>query len=319
LRSTAPETTLATAARNSTSSGSKVRADARDRAQRGPVALIEVAVGGLCRGLVPRRVLVRLRTESELRRALERDELVVHYQPVVDVREQSIAAMEAVVRWQHPERGLLEPIDFIQVAEETGLIMALGDVVLTTACRDVAGWRRRFDGAPPVMLCVNASATQIADTAFPARVAEIARRSGLAAGSLAIEITESVLIDEAHAPVTVLNRMRDYGLVLMLDDFGTGYSGLSYLRRFPLDVPKIDRSFIAGLGTDGEDSAIVTAIIGMARTLGLTVVAEGVESREQLAQLTLLDCDRAQGFLFAPPAPADRIEQMIATRSVSSR
>ena len=264
------------------------------------------------------RVLVRLRTESELRRALERDELVVHYQPVVDLRDQSIAAVEAVVRWQHPERGLLEPIDFIQVAEETGLIMPLGDVVLTTACRDVAGWQRRFDGEPPVMLCVNASAMQIADTAFPARVAEIARRSGLAAGSLAIEITESVLIDEAHAPVTVLNRMRDYGLVLMLDDFGTGYSGLSYLRRFPLDVLKIDRSFIAGLGTDGEDSAIVTAIIGMARALGLTVVAEGVESREQLAQLTLLDCDRAQGFLFAPPTPADRIEQMIATRSVSS-
>ena len=264
------------------------------------------------------RVLVRLRTESELRRALERDELLVHYQPVVDVQEQSIAAVEAVVRWLHPERGLLEPIDFIQVAEETGLITPVGDVVLSTACRDVADWQRRFDGEPPVMLCVNASATQIADTAFPARVAEYARRSGLAAGSLAIEITESVLIDEAHAPVTVLNRMRDYGLVLMLDDFGTGYSGLSYLRRFPLDALKIDRSFIAGLGADDEDSAIVTAIIGMARTLGLTVVAEGVESREQLAQLMQLDCDRAQGFLFAPPVPAERIEQMIATRSTNS-
>jgi EAL domain-containing protein (putative c-di-GMP-specific phosphodiesterase class I) len=168
------------------------------------------------------------------------------------------------------------------------------------------------------MLCVNASATQIADTAFPARVAEYARRSGLAAGSLAIEITESVLIDEAHAPVTVLNRMRDYGLVLMLDDFGTGYSGLSYLRRFPLDALKIDRSFIAGLGADDEDSAIVAAIIGMARTLGLTVVAEGVENHAQLAQLMQLDCDRAQGFLFAPPVPAERIEQMIATRSTNS-
>jgi EAL domain-containing protein (putative c-di-GMP-specific phosphodiesterase class I) len=203
------------------------------------------------------------------------------------------------------------------VAEETGLIVPLGDQVLTTACRDVAGWQRRFGGGPPVMLCVNASATQIADTAFPARVAEIARRSGLAHGSLAIEITESVLIDEAHAPVTVLNHMRDHGLVLMLDDFGTGYSGLSYLRRFPLDVLKIDRAFIAGLGADDEDSAIVTAIIGMARTLGLTVVAEGVENHGQLAQLVQLECDRAQGFLFAPPIPAERIERMIATRSVS--
>ena len=265
-----------------------------------------------------RRVLVRLRTESELRRALERDELVVHYQPVVEVHDQSIAAVEAVVRWLHPERGLLEPIEFIHVAEETGLIAPLGDVVLRTACRDVADWQRRFDGEPPLMLCVNASATQIADTAFPARVAEIARHSGLAAGSLAIEITESVLVDEAHAPVTVLNRMRDYGLVLMLDDFGTGYSGLSYLRRFPLDALKIDRSFIDGLGADEEDSAIVTAIIGMARTLGLTVVAEGVENREQLALLMQLDCDRAQGFLFAPPVPADSIEHMIATRTINS-
>jgi diguanylate cyclase (GGDEF)-like protein/PAS domain S-box-containing protein len=265
-----------------------------------------------------RRVLVRLRTESELRRALERDELIVHYQPVVDIREQSIAAVEAVVRWMHPERGLLQPIDFIHVAEETGLIVPLGDVVLSTACRDVADWQRRFEGEPPVMLCVNASATQIADTAFPARVAENARRSGLAAGSLAIEITESVLIDEAHAPVTVLNRMHDYGLVLMLDDFGTGYSGLSYLRRFPLDTLKIDRSFIAGLGTDEEDDAIVTAVVGMARALGLTVVAEGVENHEQLGRLAQLGCDRAQGFLFAPPVPAEQIEQMIATRSTNA-
>jgi diguanylate cyclase (GGDEF)-like protein/PAS domain S-box-containing protein len=265
------------------------------------------------------RVIVRLRTEGELRRALEREELLVHYQPVVDLRDQSIAAVEAVVRWQHPQRGLLEPLDFIHVAEETELIVPLGDVVLATACRDVAGWQRRSsDARPPVMLCVNASATQIADTAFPARVAEIARRSGLAAGSLAIEITEGVLIQEAHAPVTALNRMRDYGLVLMLDDFGTGYSGLSYLRRFPLDVLKIDRSFVAGLGADEGDTAIVTAIIGMARALGLTVVAEGVENREQLAQLMQLDCDRAQGFLFAPPIPADRIERMIAAGSISS-
>ena len=269
--------------------------------------------------ILRQRVLVRLRTESELRRAIERDELVVHYQPIVDLGEQCIAAVEAVVRWQHPERGLLEPVDFIRVAEETGLIVPLGDLVLTKACRDVAGWQRRFNGdRQPLMLCVNASAKQIADTAFPARVAEIARRSGLAEGSLAVEITESVLMEEAHAPVTVLTRMRDHGLVLMLDDFGTGYSGLSYLRRFPLDVLKIDRSFVAGLGTDDEDSAIVAAVIGMARTLGLTVVAEGVENRGQLAQLIRLECDRAQGFLFAPPIPAHEVERMIATRAVSS-
>jgi diguanylate cyclase (GGDEF)-like protein/PAS domain S-box-containing protein len=265
------------------------------------------------------RVLVRLRTESELRRALERDELRIHYQPVVDLREDRIAAVEALVRWEHPQRGLLEPVDFIRVAEDTGLIVPLGDLVLTKACRDVADWQRRFNGSErPLALCVNASARQLADSAFPARVAEIARRSGLVQGSLALEITEGVLMEEAHSPVTVLTRMRDYGLGLMLDDFGTGYSGLSYLKRFPLDVLKIDRSFVAGLGTDEEDSAIVAAVIGMARTLGLAVVAEGVENREQVGQLLRLGCDRAQGFLFAPPIPADRIEPMMTTRAIGS-
>jgi diguanylate cyclase (GGDEF)-like protein/PAS domain S-box-containing protein len=265
------------------------------------------------------RVLVRLRTESELRRALERDELRIHYQPVVDLRADRIAAVEALVRWEHPQRGLLGPVDFIRVAEDTGLIVPLGDLVLTKACRDVADWQRRFNHSQrPLTLCVNASARQLADTAFPARVAEIARRSGLAAGSLALEITEGVFMEEAHSPVTVLTRMRDYGLGLMLDDFGTGYSGLSYLKRFPLDVLKIDRSFVAGLGTDDEDSAIVAAVIGMARTLGLTVVAEGVENREQVDQLLQLGCDRAQGFLFAPPIPAHRIEPMMTTRAIGS-
>jgi diguanylate cyclase (GGDEF)-like protein/PAS domain S-box-containing protein len=265
------------------------------------------------------RVLVRLRTESELRRALERDELRIHYQPVVDLREDRIAAVEALVRWEHPQRGLLEPVDFIRVAEDTGLIVPLGDLVLTKACRDVADWQRRFNHSQrPLALCVNASARQLADTAFPARVAEIARRSGLATGSLALEITESVLMEEAHSPATVLTRMRDYGLGLMLDDFGTGYSGLSYLKRFPLDVLKIDRSFVAGLGTDEEDSAIVAAVIGMARTLGLTVVAEGVENREQVDQLVQLGCDRAQGFLFAGPIPAHQIEPMMTTRAIGS-
>ena len=265
------------------------------------------------------RVLVRLRTESELRRALERDELRIHYQPVVDLREDRIAAVEALVRWEHPQRGLLEPVDFIGVAEDTGLIVPLGDLVLTEACRVVADWQRRFNHSQrPLALCVNASARQLADTAFPARVAEIARRSGLAAGTLALEITEGVFMEEAHSPVTVLTRMREHGLGLMLDDFGTGYSGLSYLKRFPLDVLKIDRSFVAGLGTDEEDSAIVAAVIGMARTLGLTVVAEGVENREQVGQLLQLGCDRAQGFLFAPPIPAHRIEPMMTTRAIGS-
>jgi diguanylate cyclase (GGDEF)-like protein/PAS domain S-box-containing protein len=261
---------------------------------------------------VRERVLTRLRTETELRRALERDELRVVFQPVVDLGDGSVVAVEALVRWQHPDRGLLDPIDFVPVAEDSGLIQPLGRWVLETACREGAALQRRFPRPQPLLLCVNTSAHQIADAAFPAEVAAIARRSGLAPGSLALEITESVLMEDAHAPVTVLGQLRDYGLRLMLDDFGTGYSSLGYLKRFPLDVVKVDRSFIAGLGHDEEDSAIVAAVISMAHTLGLTVVAEGVERGEQVDQLRRLGCDRVQGRLLARPLPAPELGQLMA-------
>jgi diguanylate cyclase (GGDEF)-like protein/PAS domain S-box-containing protein len=260
-----------------------------------------------------RRVLTRLRTENELRRGIEQGELRVVYQPVVELDGGALTAVEALVRWQHPERGLIDPVEFIPVAEESGLIGALGDWVLTAACRDGATWQERFPRAEPVLVCVNTSPRQLANGAFPARVADIMSRNGLAPGSLALEITESVLMEEAHAPVTVLASLREYGLRLMLDDFGTGYSSLSYLKRFPLDVLKIDRSFIAGLGRDEEDSAIVAAIVQMARTLGLTVVAEGVERPEQLERLRELDCDRAQGRLIAEPMPAEAVERLMGS------
>src|SRR5215204_3212865 len=260
-----------------------------------------------------KRVLLRLRTENELRRGLEQGELRVVYQPVVELKGGTVTAVEALVRWQHPTRGLLEPVDFIPVAEDSGLITALGDWVLAAACRDGAVWQQRFPRADPLLVCVNASARQLANAAFPARVADAMDRHGLAPGSLALEITESVLMEEAHAPVTVLASLREYGLRLMLDDFGTGYSSLAYLKRFPLDVLKIDRSFVAGLGRDEEDSAIVAAIVQMARTLGLTVVAEGVERPEQLERLRELDCDRAQGRLIAEPMPAADVERLMGS------
>ena len=260
-----------------------------------------------------KRVLLRLRTETDLRRGIDQGELRVVYQPVVELHDGSISALEALVRWQHPERGLLEPVDFIPVAEDSGLIGALGDWVLATACRDVAHWQQHYPRAEPLLMCVNTSPRQLANAAFPARVADTMQRHGLAPGSLALEITESVLLEEAHAPVTQLASLRAYGLRLMLDDFGTGYSSLSYLRRFPLDVLKIDRSFVAGIGRDEHDSAIVAAIVQMARTLGLNVVAEGVEREEQLERLRRLGCDRAQGRLIAEPMPADAIERLMAS------
>jgi diguanylate cyclase (GGDEF)-like protein/PAS domain S-box-containing protein len=260
-----------------------------------------------------RRVLLRLRTENELRRGIAHDELRVVYQPVVELAGGTVTAVEALVRWQHPERGLLQPVEFIAVAEDSGLIGALGDWVLAAACRDGAAWQQRFPRADPLRVCVNASPRQLANAAFPGHVAELMSRHGLAAGSLALEITENVLMEEAHAPVTVLASLREYGLGLMLDDFGTGYSSLAYLKRFPLDVLKIDRSFIAGLGRDEEDSAIVAAIVRMARTLGLTVVAEGVERPEQLERLRELGCDRAQGHLIAEPMPATEVDRLMAS------
>jgi EAL domain-containing protein (putative c-di-GMP-specific phosphodiesterase class I) len=257
------------------------------------------------------RVLTRLRTENELRRGIDRDELRVVYQPVVELDGGTVYAVEALVRWEHPERGMVDPVDFIPVAEDSGLIGALGEWVLGRACRDGAAWQRRFQREQPLLVCVNTSPRQLANAAFPARVADIMSRNGLAPGSLALEITESVLMEEAHAPVTVLASLREYGLRLMLDDFGTGYSSLSYLRRFPLDVLKIDRSFVAGLGRDDEDLAIVAAIVQMARTLGLTVVAEGVERPEQLERLRELDCELAQGRLIAEPMPAADVERLM--------
>jgi diguanylate cyclase (GGDEF)-like protein/PAS domain S-box-containing protein len=260
-----------------------------------------------------KRVLLRLRTENELRRGLEQGELRVVYQPVVELAGGTVTAVEALVRWQHPKRGLLEPVDFIPVAEDSGLIGALGDWVLAAACRDGAAWQKRFPRSEPLLVCVNASPRQLANAAFPARVADTMSRHGLAPGSLALEITESVLMEEAHAPVTVLASLREYGLRLMLDDFGTGYSSLAYLKRFPLDVLKIDRSFVSGLGRDEEDSAIVAAIVQMARTLGLTVVAEGVERPEQLERLRELGCDRVQGRLIAEPMPAADVERLMGS------
>ena len=259
------------------------------------------------------RVLGRMRTEHELRRAIDDGELRVFYQPVVDVASGTITAVEALVRWEHPERGLLEPLDFISVAEDSGLIAAIGDRVLALACRDAAGWQRRFRRDDPVTLCVNVSPRELANPAFPARVAEAMDRHELAAGSLALEITENVLMDDAHAPVTMLTSLRDYGLRLVLDDFGTGYSSLAYLKRFPLDVLKIDRSFVAGLDASEDDAAIVAAVVQLARTLGLGVVAEGVERPQQLDHLRALGCDRVQGWLTGRPMPADELEALMAS------
>jgi diguanylate cyclase (GGDEF)-like protein/PAS domain S-box-containing protein len=242
-------------------------------------------------------VLARLRIEAELRRALDNRELRVHYQPIIDTRGGQPTALEALVRWEHPRRGLIAPLDFIPIAEETGLIIELGRWVLEQACQQGAAWQRHF--GVPLKMFVNASGRQIADPQFAADVAEIAQRSGLGPGTLGLEVTESVFIEEAGSTLAVLTELVEGGVRLVLDDFGTGYSSLSYLKQFPLDGLKIDRAFTKGLGRSPADTAIVKAVIDMSRALGLTVVAEGVETQEQLEQLRLLACPRAQGYLFS--------------------
>jgi len=259
------------------------------------------------------QVMSRMRTELELRRALDRGELEVWYQPVIDLASGQSLSTEALVRWEHGKRGLISPLEFIPIAEEIGLIAELGLYVLEEACRQTAAWQQQFD--TPLGVWVNVSGRQVTNALFPAQAANIAERSGLRPGTLALEITESVLMEEADSPATILGTMQEYGLSLALDDFGTGYSSLSRLKLFPLDVLKIDRSFVSGVDCNTDDRAIVKATIDMAHALGLTVVAEGVETCEQEAYLRVFGCDRVQGYLYASPQPAHAITDVLAARS----
>jgi len=259
------------------------------------------------------RVLHQLAVEHDLRRAIERDELVLHYQPEVDLPSGTVAGVEALVRWRHPERGLIAPDDFIPVAEETGQIVGIGEWVLMEACRQGAAWKARR-GSRELVMRVNVSPRQLDDPGFVDAVARALADSGLEPRDLCLEITESALIRDLDRGSEVLRRVRALGVLLALDDFGTGHSSLTYLRRLRVDVLKIDREFLRGLDSREDDQAIVAAIIGMARALGLTVTAEGVERQSQLAKLHELRCDAAQGFLLARPALPAEIEPMLGLK-----
>ncbi|MEA2361377.1 MAG: hypothetical protein QOD71_522 [Thermoleophilaceae bacterium] len=252
------------------------------------------------------RSLSRLNTESELRRALEGDELRVHYQPMVALETARVLGVEALVRWEHPERGLLPPADFITVAEETGLILPLGEWVLNEACRQAATWHAERPGEPPLGISVNVSSSQVG-VKLPALVAQVLEETGLAPSALSLEVTESVLVDDAESTMQVLRELKALGLKLVLDDFGTGYSSLAYVKRFPIDVLKIDRSFVSDIGTEDHDTTIVEAIISMARGLRVGVIAEGVETPVQASALQTLGCTLAQGYYYARPMPADEL------------
>ena len=251
-----------------------------------------------------------LRTGNDLHRALARDELVMHYQPIIDLRTGRVVGFEALMRWNHPERGLLAPGEFIAFAEDTGLIVPMGMWALETACRQTAYWQRvrdRIPDAPQLSISVNLAARQVADRTLAKTVAQIIDRTGIAAGAVVLELTENTLMQDTASTIDALHALRSQGVHLSIDDFGTGYSSLAYLKRFPVESLKIDRSFIDGLGQESEDTSIVEAIIRLAHALELSAVAEGLETPTQLETLRTFGCDFAQGFLLGHPLPAEAI------------
>jgi diguanylate cyclase (GGDEF)-like protein len=257
------------------------------------------------------RALERLSTERALRGALDAEELRLHYQPIVALDGGGIVTAEALVRWEHPERGLVLPGEFIPIAEKSALILQIGAWTLREACEQACRWRARFGGQAPLPVSVNVSARQLTQADLPDLVRQVLAETGLRPGDLAIELTETALIENPTVPAASLRELKSLGVRVVLDDFGTGYSSLSHLQRFPIDVLKIDRSFVSRLGAGGNDSAIVRAIAAMASALGITLVAEGVESAEQAAEVRALGCDFAQGYYFARPGPAAQIDALI--------
>jgi diguanylate cyclase (GGDEF)-like protein/PAS domain S-box-containing protein len=252
----------------------------------------------------------RLDIETELRRALAEQQLRVHYQPIFDLVTQQLMGVEALVRWQHPTRGLVLPGDFIPIAEETGLVAPIGDWVLREACRQLVTWHAH---SPDLMLSVNLSGVQVVQPDVVSKLAAALDSTGVSPAHVALEMTETVLMRDAADTLSVLRSFKDLGVQLHVDDFGTGYSSLTYLKRFPVDALKVDRSFVNGLASDLEDYAIVAAIIGLARALGLETIAEGVESAKQRKILRELGCTYAQGYLLSRPADAATLTTLLTT------
>ena len=262
------------------------------------------------------RAMARLELEHDLRRAIARQELVVHYQPEVRLADGRIVAAEALLRWDRGAQGLVPPCDFIPVAEETRLIVPIGQWVLDQACRSAAAWARA-NPEDPVMVAVNLSARQLTHPALVAEVGETLATYGIDPALICLEITESVLMEDAEASIHQLRALKALGIRLAIDDFGTGYSSLSYLKRFPVDFLKVDRSFVEGLGRDPEDTAIVSAIVKLARALGMAVIAEGVETELQLGELQRLECEYSQGFFWSKALTEDEVGRLLAARAAA--
>nr|WP_242054989.1 EAL domain-containing protein [Nostoc flagelliforme] len=256
-------------------------------------------------------VLARLQLETDLRRAIEREEFQVYYQPIVSLTSGSILGFEALLRWQHPERGLLNPADFISVAEETGLILSIGKWALHEACRQMQAWRVYHRSNLLEKISVNLSVKQFSQSDLIEQIGQILDSTGLDAGTLMLEIAESVIVENGHQVTAAILQLREMGIDLSIDDFGTGYSSLGGLYKFPISVLKIDRSFISRMNTNSKNIEIIEIIVTLAHKLGVDVLAEGVETEEQLALLRNLNCKYGQGHFFSVPLNSLAAEALI--------
>jgi EAL domain-containing protein (putative c-di-GMP-specific phosphodiesterase class I) len=252
--------------------------------------------------------VLTLRTTNELRRGLDRGEILPYFQPIVGLADGRLRGFEVLARWRHPDRGLLGPEQFLPMAEEIGLVVDIGSMVLRESLAHLGIWQNRLTNFRDLTLSVNVSPRQLMNSEFPDMVADALAESGVPAASLWLEITETALMSDAKSATVALRELRNLGLHLAVDDFGTGYSSLTYLKRFPVESIKVDRTFVGGLGIDSEDSSIVEAVVNLGHSLGLTVVAEGVETPLQLSRLRDSGCDFGQGYLFGRPRPAELVE-----------
>jgi diguanylate cyclase (GGDEF)-like protein len=260
-------------------------------------------------------LMSRLKMETDLWHASERDQLVINYQPIVSLKNCTLIGFEALVRWQHPEFGLISPKDFIPVAEETGQILTIGQVVLEAACNQARLWQVNFPTSN-LFVSVNLSVKQFNQAGLVENISRLLADSKIAPRCLKLEITETAFTENIEAAVGLLKQLRNLGVQLSIDDFGTGYSSLSYLQRFPIDTLKIDRSFVSQMIENEENFQIVRTIVSLAQNLGMDVVAEGVETEEQLALLRQLDCENGQGFFFSNPLEASELDEFIASFSL---
>ncbi len=295
---------------------------AGDLLRNADVAMYTAKTKGKCRfeifeAAMHDTVMARLGMEAELRRAIERHEFVVYYQPIVRLDTAEVIGAEALVRWQHPTRGLVPPVEFIPLAEETGLIVPLGGWILRQACQQLAEWQRMRGGGEPFVMNVNLSSRQLVRDQIAEEVAAAVDESGIRASWLVLEVTETVLMADPPAAATALAQIRDLGVRVALDDFGSGYSSLSHLRRFPIDIVKIDKSFVDDVARDGVESAIARSIIELGRAMKIQTVAEGIEAGEQAERLLDLGCELGQGFFFSRPQDPAMWRQLLERTSDS--